>query len=366
MEAFPVLRPRILEHYIGREFLKILAISLATFLVIFLLVDFFERLDRLVNAGLGLGGFTTYILLKVPFALSQVLSPAVFLGATLTFGLLSRSHETMAMRTSGLNILRLIRPVLFLAALTALVGLALNLYLAPWSQARLATFWETQVLKKPPRSLVALEHFWYKGDGAIYNIVLFRQDVQTLEGVRIYLFDSHFNLMQVVVAKQARWQGDAWRLYHGYIQTFTEETPTVWESFEKRDFNLTEKPQDFSSLEKKIAEMDLTELRRYVDRLERDGYKATLYRSEIYSRFSLGMTPLILAMLGLGLALRRENHSLPALVAVGMGLIFLYWVIFGLSVSLGQAGRWPILFGVWWPHILFGLLAGVLLARASR
>ncbi len=366
MDALPLLRARILEHYIGREFLKILVLSLAAFLSIFLLVDFFERIDRLVSAGLGLGGFANYVLLKAPFALSQVLSPAVLLGAMLTFGLLSRSHETMAMRTSGLDILWLIRPVILLSALTALAGLALNLYLVPWSQARHAMFWETQVQKKSPRSLMALEHFWYKGDRAIYNIVLFKKDIQTLEGVRIYLFDPQFHLQQVVTAKQARWQGDSWRFYHGSIQTFDEGVPKGWESFAERDFVLTEKPQDFSSLEKKITEMDLSELLRYVDRLERDGYKSTLYQVEIQSRFSLAVTPIILAMLGLGLALRQERLYLPALVAVGLGLMFIYWLIFGLSVSLGQAGRWPVLWSVWWPHVFFGLLAVVLLSRASR
>ncbi len=366
MDALPLLRARILEHYIGREFLKLLAISLAAFLSIFLLVDFFERIDRLVNAGLGLGGMARYVLLKTPFALSQMLSPAVLLGAMLTFGLLARSHETMAIRTSGLDILRLIRPIVFLAALTALVGMALNLYLVPWSQARLALFWEVQVQKKPPRSLVALEHFWYKGDRAIYNIVMFRKDMQTLEGVKIYFFDPQFQLTAVVTAKQARWQGDSWRFHQGSVQTFEAGESKAWERFTERDFKLTEKPGDFSFLEKKVTEMDLTELWAYVDRLERDGYKSTLYEVEIFSRFSLAMAPLILALLGLGLTLNLENLYLPALVAVGLGLMFLYWLIFGLSVSLGQAGRWPILLAVWWTHVLFGVLGIAFLSRANR
>jgi lipopolysaccharide export system permease protein len=366
METFPVFRPRILRAYISREFLKILTISLAAFLSIFLIVDFFERIDRLFSAGLGLSGFVIYLLLRAPFALSQVLSPAVLLAAMLTFGILSRTYETMAIRTSGLDILQLTRPVLLLAGLTAVAGLALNLYAVPWSQARLNTFWDTKVQKKPPRSLMALEHFWYKGDRAIYNIVLFKKDTQTLEGVRIYLFDPHFHLSQVVTAKQAQWQNGRWRLFQGTIQTFQEGKPKDWENFAEREFDLTEKPQDFSFLEKKISEMDVAELSRYVNRLERDGYKSTAYQVEIQSRFSLAVTPLILALLGTGLALNREKVYLPALAAVGLGMMFLYWLIFGLSVSMGQAGRWPIVLAVWGPHGLAGALSGVLLSRASR
>jgi lipopolysaccharide export LptBFGC system permease protein LptF len=85
---------------------------------------------------------------------------------------------------------------------------------------------------------------------------------------------------------------------------------------------LTEHPKDFADLEKKVTEMDVNELYNYTARLERDGYKSTPYRVDLYSRFSLALTPLILVMLGLGLALRHEQIHLTSMVAVGLGLMF--------------------------------------------
>ena len=89
--------------------------------------------------------------------------------------------------------------------------------------------------------------------------------------------------------------------------------------------------------------MDVNELYRYTARLERDGYKSTPYRVNLYSRFSLALTPLILVMLGLGLALRHEQIHLTSMVAVGLGLMFVYWLFFGFCVSFGQAGSIPVL-----------------------
>ncbi|MEW6386125.1 MAG: LPS export ABC transporter permease LptG [Thermodesulfobacteriota bacterium] len=366
MRAQPLLRPRLLESYIAREFLKLLSLSLAAFLSIYLVVDFFEKIDRLVRAGLGLEALGTYIFLKIPFALGQVLPPAVLLGAMLIFGLLSRTHETLAMRTSGLDILRLTRPVLVIAGLAVLVLLSLNLYLIPWTQGWSNLFWETRVQKKPPRGLINLEHFWYKGDQAIFNILLFRKDIQTLEGVKIYLFNGNFQLRQIIAAKRAKWEGDHWRFFDGFVQNFAPEGGESGESFAERDFSLTERPEDFGALEKKVPEMDQSELSRYVRRLERDGYKSTPYRVELQSRISLALTPLILAILGLGLALRQERTYIPAMVAVGLGLMFGYWLLVGFCASLGQAGRWPILWAIWMPHGAFGLLAASLLRRVSR
>jgi lipopolysaccharide export system permease protein len=366
MEAVPLLRPRLLEHYVSREFLKIFLLSLTAFLSLYLVVDFFEKIDQLVRANLGLAEMGHYILLKIPMALEQVLSPAVLLGAMLTFGLLTRTRETMAIRTSGLDILRLTRPVLFLAALVAAGLLILNLYLIPWSQSNLNWFWETQVQQKTPRSLLNPEHLWYKGDRAIYNILLYRKDLQTLEGVKIFRFDDKFNLIQVVAARRAVWQEGHWHLYQGLVQNFDQPGESSVKSFQELNLTLTETPKDFGGLERKIAEMDVEELMRFVDRLERDGYKSTSYRLEIQNKFAMALVPLVLAALGLGLALRREKVFIPGMVAVGLGIMFAYWLFLGFSTSLGQAGRWPIIWAAWLPHLFFGIVATLILRQATR
>lgn len=366
MKTTPPMRPRILEAYVAREFLKFSSLSLATFVSIFIIVDFFEKIDRLVRAQLGIGDLFHYFLLKVPFSVAEVLPPAVLLGVMLTFGLMSRGHETMAIRTSGLDILRLTRPAFILAFLAVVLLLCLKLYLVPWSQGRLNLFWETQVEKKPPPSLINMQHFWYKGDQVIYNILLFRKDIQTLEGVKIYLFDRKFNLVQIVAAARARWQGGHWRFYQGFIQTFDPGGEEFGENFQERDVVLTERPEDFAGLEKKVTEMDLTELYRFVRRLERDGYKSTVYRLDLYRRISLSITPLILVILGLALTLRGDRINIPATVTMGLGLMFGYWLFFGLCTSFGEAGRWPILWAVTIPHLGFGGAALGLLRQVAR
>lgn len=366
MQRLPACRPRLLEAYLAREYAKVLSLCLGAFVSVFLVVDFFEKIDRLVRAGLGLWDFGLYALLKFPFALEQVLPPAVLVATLLTFGLMARSLETLAIRTAGLDILALTRPVLLLAVLAAVLQTSLILYLVPWSQTHFNEFWEGRVQKNPARSLLRLERLWYKGDGAIYNILVFHKAERTLEGVTVYFFDPQFRLTRVVTAKRAVWEGGQWQFQEGTDQNLEGTGLGTMETFTLRTFQLTEKPEDFGALEKKVGEMDQSELSRYIARLERDGYRSTLYRAEYHSRLSLGLAPLILALLGLGLALRYESWYLPVLVALGLSLMFLYWLAAGLGTSLAQAGRLPPLLATWLPHLAFGLLAGVFLKDAKR
>jgi len=366
MELTGLLRPRILERYITREFSKLLGLSLVAFVSLFIIVDFFERIDRLVRAQLGVIDLLRYFLLKVPFAVGQVLPAAVLLAVMLTFGIMSRNRETMAIRTSGLDILRLSRPAFAMAAGVIGIMLALNLYVVPWSQGRLSIFWDIKVEKKAPASVLKLQHFWYKGDQAIYNILHFRKGIQTLEGVKIYLFDQHFNMVQIIAASRAQWQGDHWRFFNGLIQTFGPEGPETGEQFKERDLVLTERPEDFGFLEKKVTEMDLGELYRYIRRLDRDGYRSTPYRLELGSRFSLALTPLILVVLGLALSLRQEKVHIAAVVALGLLVMFVYWLFYGFCLSFGQAERLPLFLAVVLPHFVFGLGSLGLLRQITR
>lgn len=364
--ATVTLRSRILESYVAREFLKLMGLSLATFVSLFVVVDFFEKIDRLVRAQLGLVDLMRYVALKLPFAVGQVLPAAVLLGIMLTFGLMSRYQETMAMRTSGLDILQLARPVVYLTLWVVALMLTLNLFLIPWSQGRLDSFWQGRVEKKPARNLHTMEHFWYKGDQAIYNILIFHKDTQTMEGVKIYLFNPQFQLTQIIAASRARFEGDYWRFFQGQIQTLGPGGILSGEKFQQRDLVLTERPADFADLEKKVTEMDFPELYRYVNRLERDGYKSTSYRVDLYGRLSLSLTPLMMVMLGLGLALRHNEIHLTSIVALGMGLMFGYWLFYGFCASYGQAGRWPPILAVTCPHLVFGGVALWLLRQVTR
>ena len=50
MKSTLVFRSPTLESYVGREFLKLTGLSLLTFVSLFIVVDFFEKIDRLVRA----------------------------------------------------------------------------------------------------------------------------------------------------------------------------------------------------------------------------------------------------------------------------------------------------------------------------
>ena len=51
---------------------------------------------------------------------------------------------------------------------------------------------------------------------------------------------------------------------------------------------------------------------------------------------------------------------MAATIGVGTAVGFSYWVLLGLSTSLGQSGAVPPLVAAWAPNAIYALLAAVL------
>ena len=91
----------ILDRYVVQYFLKTFVVTLLSIVVIYLIVDFFDHLGRLLEAGATLSEMVKYFLYKIPFLLSQVFGFATLFSVLFCLGLLSRKHEITAMCAAG-------------------------------------------------------------------------------------------------------------------------------------------------------------------------------------------------------------------------------------------------------------------------
>jgi len=359
-------RLRLLSWYVGREFSRYFTLTLAAFVSIYLLIDFFEKIDRLIRAQIGIVTLIKYFAAKIPVAGAQVLPAAVIIAVIITFGLLSRHNETIAIKCAGINPVRLLQPIFLLALALSLLLLVANLTVNPRLQQLINTIWETKVDKKPVRELVELKYLWYKGDRVILNITDFRKDTATMGEVRVYVFDPRFHLIQFVAARQAQWTGKNWLFFDGLVQSFGPGGAIVGETFRTRTIVLTERPEDFANLERKVTEMTGPDLYRYIRRLERDGYDSRPYWAELHSRIAMAVTPLIVTLIGGALIFWREKCNIPAAVAAGIAVVFTYWLLFSFLLSLGQIGLIPLVVAAWLANLFFTLAGVVVLIYATH
>ena len=355
---------RILSWYIARECLKLLALWVTSFFLIFFVVELFERINAIIVHKAPLYLILEYFLYTIPVFLSQTLPFATLLAALIALGVLARNNEVVAMKAHGISTYRIMIPLFVLAALvTAFIFLS-NETIVPYSARKANYIWSVKVKKEEERGFFKLNKIWYRGENVIYNIRLLEPKEDLLKGVTIYRFDEELNLRQRADAREARWNGYKWTFYQVVIRDFLPGGKVSTEIYDERDIPVPERPEDFKKGMKDPNEMTYRELKEYVEKVGSEGYDPTRYIVDLYAKVAFPFLTLIMILMGSPLAL-AASHGRGGGIAQGVGISimigFIYWLVFAISVAMGHSGTLPPFIAAWAPNIFFALIGGFIL-----
>lgn len=125
-------------------------------------------------------------------------------------------------------------------------------------------------------------------------------------------------------------------------------------------------PEDLKQVARKTEEMSFMELYRFVQKVESEGYDATHYRVDLHGKIAFPFVCIIMTFIGAGLAARgKVKEGLPISVSYGMGIAFLYWILFSFCMSLGYAAMLPSFLAAWAVNLISMCLAIYLLINAD-
>ena len=125
---------RIINRYILREILVPFGLGLAVFTLILLIARILKLVEMVVNRGVPLLEVLKLFSYILPAFLEVTVPMALLLAVIVAFGRLSSDSEIVALKTSGVSLYQLMRPVALFAVVVYLVALALSLYARPVGQ----------------------------------------------------------------------------------------------------------------------------------------------------------------------------------------------------------------------------------------
>jgi lipopolysaccharide export system permease protein len=356
----------ILTRYLAREFSKNFFLGLGAFSAIYLIVEFFERVNVFLYNKAPLPMMTSYFVNKIPFILFQVAPASVLLSSIITLGLMSRHNEVMAMKAGGISLWRITFPILGVVMMIYFALLGMNEFIVPATNQNARIIEDLIIHKKKPVAAFKQSQIWIHSHQTIYNIRAYRPKQDILEGITFFRFDEYFRLVERVDARSARWKEGRWVFSEASVTQFPRNGLPIRKKYPEIILSLPETPSDFRIAEKNPDEMNYREIRDYVRKIERDGYDASKYHCAMHARISFPFITVILGFLGIPIALRKERG---AGIALGVGFCILTsslcWVVFSFSLELGKAGTFPPFLSAWLGNFIFAL-AGVYLFLSIR
>ncbi len=278
---------------------------------------------------------------------------SVLVGILIGLSRLAADSEITAMRASGMGVWSFGRVLAIFVAAAWALALLNGLYLAPWSLASLGRL-EDQ-LKGSQVSYEVQPRVFYEG---FPKLVLYVQDVHSAQGGAVwkgvFLADiSDPANPRITLAREGILVPEGQdRLHLHLIDGSTHETdPAQADHYQISTFQQTDIPIELASSENKADEqIPVKAIGTWAlhDRAPASiPSSARWYLIEFHNRFALPTACLVLAMVGIPLGLSSKKSGKSGGFVLTIVLVFVYYFISLIGVSLAKQGRVGPAFGAW-------------------
>jgi lipopolysaccharide export system permease protein len=353
----------ILKKYVLFMFIKVYLLTLLGLIGIYLIIDFFERVDEFMAKNAPLIDLVSYYIYKIPFIAGYMAPQAVLLATVITLASLARKNEFTAMKACGISVTGITFPIIGASVVISLLVLASSEFLAPITNKKMNHIFLHKVRGNISYGKIPKNDLWLKAkDHAIWNVQSFDPEKSALQGITILMPDDGFRIKHRIDALKAVWSVDKWHFISGYVRHFIKERLVHTEYFESRSFSTSESPKDFARVRKRPEEMSLREMYSTIEVYAREGKDTTQKWIDLHRNISYPFISIVLALLTIPLSLRSSRHGgLLFCVGVNLAMGFLFSFLYALSISLGRGGTFDPVLAAWGPNLFFTALGFYLL-----
>jgi lipopolysaccharide export LptBFGC system permease protein LptF len=364
----------ILFFYVAREFLLPLVCCLIGFTALFLFSSVFDDLpDFLQRSGAVVGSraqIALYFLLLQPANMVNVLPMSVLLASCFVVSRMGRHHELSAMRSAGIDLVRLALPIWLLAVVLCGVSFWIGEFAGPRCTARAARIYEAYT-ETPERLRRQAKLIYHNASG--------RRDwffeVFQANGVSESIFVKQFSATDTIEwelrADTVEYRDGRWLFSGCEIVPFDPVSQLPIEDSRQRlalyeAHELDETPDRILNHVRSTEHLSVRGiLAMLAANPDLPGHLRRSLRATLWFRLVSSLSCLVGALFGVGLSITRERGSAMRGFAYAVGLMVLYYVVGEIGLVLARKGHLPVVAGACLPALAF-VVAGALIVQRRR
>ncbi len=318
---------KLLDKYIIKKFLVILCYTILAFIVVFVVIDLIENLDKFLNSDSSFTNGFLYYVYYIPFIITLTLPVCMLLSSLFSIGSMAQHNELIASLSAGISLHRLVIPILLLAFAISILAGIFSESIVPESNRRRLDIWRYDI-RKQARNNVSNRR----------QIAL--QDLENRQ-VHIYNYQGKKQLANKV----------------SIIWIDGEQITKRWDSRQMR----WEELQGFWQM----VDIVEREFREDGETLMEIGADSRKWLVDLYMKLSYPLASFIFVLFGAPLA-SRKRRSGPAIgFALALLISFIYFGFTRAGQVLGHNGTLEPWLGAWIGNLVF-FVAGIIMMFRVR
>lgn len=381
---------KVLSRYIFKESLIFFGIALLAFTAVLLTVQMLRFTSLIVNKGVGFYQIAEVFISIIPTFLEIAVPMAALLGVMLAFARLSGDSEIVVMRSSGVSLYELLKPVAAFACFVIALSLYVSIYLRPWGYAHLnQTLYEIA----RSRSTAGLDPGVFSKLG---NLTIYAEGIEHHTGLlsKVLIDDKRDSQSRRIIVAQSGQilsddesrtiifhllDGDIHEIVDGkYIVTTFNNNSLAANSDElldnsgkkntqkSQEMNLSEVGALIDSFKQKLAELQSqpAQGKELVNELPGNDILTTadLIRKinklyiEAGRRFSIPFASFFLVFLGMPLGVHpprtQRTWGVGLSSVLGLAVFVIYYGFLSIGIAIAEGGGISPYAALWFPNII--------------
>ncbi len=359
---------KILDWYILKRYLFTFFMMLLLFIPIGITVHLAEKIGKILENEVPIGEVLWYFYdFTIYFA--HLLFPLfLFLSVIWFTSKLANNTEVIAFLSSGVSFTRFLRPYMIGAVIVGILSIILGLYMAPKASEGFNDF-SYKYLKKGRSATENTNVFRQINDHEIIYVSSF--DIKNSLGRNFTLehFDKNELTFKITADNIKFVKTDSTSTYEltNYTKRFVGQSNDELEIIPKKDTLFDFQVDDLIPVIYAAETKMYGELKQFIAKEEaRGSSNVGRFKLVLYRKWSLPVSVFILTIIAVAVSSKKRRGGMGVNLAIGIciAMVFVFFdKIFGV---MAEQSDFPPLIAVWFPNILFGILAAYMLYHAKR
>lgn len=360
-----------LDWYIIKKFLGTYFFTIALIIIIMVVFDYNEHIDKLKDATTHEIIFD-YYLNFVPYFINMFSPLFVFIAIIFFTSKLAENSEIIAMFSTGMSFRRMMIPYLLSAAFIAVFTLYLGSHVIPKGNVTRLAF----------EAEYKLSHYNRDNSDGTYNIQLEVEDgiIAYMESYQDYNKTGYRFVLDKFEGKKLVSHMTARSI--SYDTLSVEKYHWIAKNYMIRDMsgNIEEinvgaeidtvirfEPSDFLIKNGQHETMSSAELRDYIKRQKARGFgNIQDFEIEYHKRYAMSFAAFILTIIGVSLSSRKRKGGMGLYLGIGLGLSFGYILFQTVSSNFAITGAMSAFWAEWLPNFIYVPIAIFLYIKAPK
>ena len=343
----------ILDRYLVRKFLFNLLFATIAFVVVF-----FENVDKFIDRDTGIAKVLLYYGYYIPYIISLTLPVSMLLACLFALGSMSQHNEIVAQKSSGISLYRIFMPLFVLGLIISVLSGFFNEIVVPEANEQRMDLYRYEI-QNNPRSEGSKRNniFLQDSKNRKVSIAFFNGITDEALNVSVQYFNGA-TLSRRIDAKKMKWIDQHWVLFDAVERVFHDTTESVSTLGEWAPGDFEFKPENLLELQKQPEEMSYTELKEFVNEMQRIGGVVRKWDVELDLKIAYPFANFIIILFGAPIAAQKRRSGTAVGIGISLMVCFIYFLFIRTGQVLGHQGTLSPILGAWMGNIIFGL-AGI-------